>query len=121
MAEDRLSLKEFVSDSLVQIVAGVTDAQEKTSKQGARISPQGYTPHDKMDSVLILPSLATTTRYGQYVDFDVAVTARGIDKAEGGTGIFVAALALGVKGSEETESSAISRLKFRVPVFLPVS
>jgi len=44
-----------------------------------------------------------------------------VDKAEGDTGIFIAALTLGVKGTDETERSAISRLRFRVPVFLPVT
>ena len=53
------------------------------------------------------------------VDFDVAVTTSEGAEGKAGAGLFVAGIGLGAKGGVTAENSAISRVKFQVPVTLP--
>ena len=119
-----MELKSFVTQALVEIIEGVKDAQETVKETGAKINPQDTQfPHSRNEN---RPWLSTTdggARYGQTVEFDVSVMASERDEAQGGVGIQVASitLGLGLSGKTEDQSSVISRLKFSVPVFLPES
>lgn len=53
------------------------------------------------------------------VDLDVAVTASAGAKAGAGGGINVVALRIGAPGETVTENTAISRIRFTLPVHLP--
>lgn len=68
-----MDLKEFISETIVQIVAGVVDAQEKTKELGAKVSPKltGASHFSVQHRFLSAEGGAT-----QIVQFDVALTAK---------------------------------------------
>ncbi len=107
-----MDLKEFVGQALADIVQGVLDAQATLGANGSYINPQSSThPHGKLVSI--------QGQLVQTVEFDVAVTATEAKGTKGGIGVVVGAIALGSQGQSSAESSAVSRIKFSVPITLP--
>jgi hypothetical protein len=114
-----MDLEQFVSISLTQIIRGITTAQAEAEGTNAWINPVGT----------VLPehgrSIPTTT--GSYspgvqvhdVEFDVAVTVAGSKTGEAKAGLRVWAIEIGGKGKTAIENSAVSRIKFAVPVAWP--
>lgn len=115
-----MELGEFVQQSLTQIVSGVKASQDDVRSQGGYINPAIFASS---------PGNVGITHFGSVgngqnvllVDFDVAVTVT--DTIEGGVGgkLSVAAffkVEAGGKGS--TASEATSRIRFKVPLALPV-
>lgn len=115
-----MELSEFVKQSLTQIVQGVKESQDAIRKQGGYANPAVFTSAPGKESATHFGSVSD----GQnvlLVDFDVAVTVT--DTVEGGIGgkLSVASLfkvEAGSKGSSASE--ATSRIKFKVPLALPV-
>jgi hypothetical protein len=98
-----MNLKDFVSESLFEIVSGISDAQTRLGDSGAQVSPK-------------IRSLFTQTQTGgtnmalgwdhnggliQVVDFDVAVTATEGAETKGGIGVVAGTFALGSQGKSE--------------------
>jgi hypothetical protein len=112
-----MKLQEFVTETLREIVTGVKAAQQYADAQGAKINP----PSRKLGELKSMRIVdASTGQLLRDVEFDVAVTFTEGTVAEGGAGIFVAGLGLGAKGKSDTSSSSVSRIRFAVPVSLPV-
>src|SRR3546814_5477166 len=107
MADQDMDLKTFISSTLVQIVEGVAEAQGQVAAHGsARINPAGddanYTePKD--------------------VAFDIAVTVKESASGGGKAGISVAMFKIGGGAEATAASEAISRIKFSIPLSLPIS
>ena len=53
------------------------------------------------------------------INFDIVVSTNDTDKAKGGVGIFVGEIGVGVRGEAESQSTAVNRIQFSVPVYLP--
>ncbi len=113
-----MDLKEFVSETILSIIAGVTDAQEKAQEHGAHVNPGGLTRNTKniADNSIWDNS---TNNYAQQVSFDVAVTAE--DSAKGGAKVKVLSGILGgdIGGEKGNKNVIASRVQFMVPVLLP--
>jgi len=112
-----MKLQEFVSETLKAIVVGVTEAQQHVATVGARINPEQEWD-DKGETRHVLG--ANRMIPVKEVDFDVAVTSTDATQVQAGAGIFVATLVVGAKGKSDTSSSSISRIKFSIPIVLPV-
>jgi len=94
-----MNLKDFVSETLKQIVDGVKDAQTSAQAKGAIVVPY--------------------TNDAEKVEFDVAVTAvEGTEKG-GKAGLSVWSIGGSVSGKIESSTSTVSRLRFSVVVELP--
>ena len=89
-----MNLKDFIQQSLTDIIEGVKEAQDNL-RDGTVVGM-----HQDAD---------------QDIAFDVAVTT--VKGASGGAKVTV--LGSGVGGEASTEKTAVSRLKFTVPVSLP--
>jgi hypothetical protein len=113
-----MDLKEFVSETLISIISGVADAQEKAKEHGAYVNPGGL-----MRTIKNISDNAiwdnTTNNYAQQVSFDVAVTAE--DSATGGAKVKVLSGILGgdIGGEKANKNVIVSRVQFIVPVLLP--
>jgi hypothetical protein len=113
-----MDLKDFVSETLLSIIQGVNDAQEKAKELGAHINPGGL-----MRSTSNISSNAiwdnTTNNYAQPVAFDVAITAE--DSAKGGAKVKVLSGILGgdIGGEKGSKNVIASRVQFTVPLLLP--
>lgn len=103
-----MNLQDFVSETLVQLVEGIRDAQSRLSPLGAKVNPAGFR---------VLPERGQNRFWNNdtgesidVVDFDVALTTgKG---TEGREDLQVA------QPGKTTESH--SRVSFNVPVYLPV-
>jgi hypothetical protein len=104
-----MELREFVTETLVQIQEGVQDAiNRRRDTQGA--------------AGVINPAFAEPSANDrQMVEFDVAVTVS--DKHEGSAkgGLRVWSVELGAGGSMAAERSTVSHVKFAVPVIPPTT
>jgi hypothetical protein len=111
-----MELKEFVAQSLKNIIDGVIDAQEYAKGKNADINPNyNLNFHDSTS----FATSSATYHYLQIMDFDVAVTTSSETEAKIGGGIFVAAASLGATGKDKQGDSIYSRIKFSIPIELP--
>lgn len=114
-----MELKDFVQQTLLQIIQGVSLAQQDTGTCGAKINPT--------DSMRIGEKLADNSLYStgqhlqlvQMVEFDVAVTAEEGKGTKGGVGIMVGTIGLGAQGQSEARNTTENRIKFKIPLMLP--
>jgi len=113
-----MDLREFVSATLLQIVQGVADSATEISALGGAVSP-AFHPHSSAGLLGRLKSDASTPVYA--VDFDVAVVASSTIGGEAGAKLQIATvLSIGAKGSGSEKDETTSRIKFSVPLSLPV-
>src|SRR5437667_10490301 len=103
--DEPLQLREFVAETIKQIIDGVATAQEYATGKKAIVNP-----------------LAERFRNPepQLISFDVAVTAARGSKTQGGIAVFTGAFGLGSKGQSERSNEIVNRIQFSVPVSLPI-
>lgn len=113
-----IQLKDFVSESLKQIIQGVQSAQDFAEENQAKVAPAGIygtTP----EYAAQLGIIGKGEDYLIPIDFNIAVTASESEEASGGIGVLVSVLGASVKGKSEETSSTVSRIKFIIPISLP--
>lgn len=118
-----MKLQEFVSETLREVIAGVKEAQAYAKDNGAVINPEPehlVLEKDRYVNIMVAPQSWVCTPI-EDIDFDVAVTSTDTSETQAGVGIFVAALALGVKDKSDIVNSCVSRVKFSIPLALPVN
>lgn len=117
-----MELKEFISDVLVQIAEGVRDADEAVSQAGGvaspatRFGPRGDAPDT--------PHFATLANGAPVflVDFDVPVTVSESSGADAHARLSIATVfSAGVGGKQSDSTATVSRVRFKVPIALPVN
>jgi hypothetical protein len=113
-----MNLKEFVADTLKQIIDGVTEAQEYGRQKDARVNPLHLPVRDQNGGV---HSVIFRADVAHPVEFDVAVTAAEERQAKGGVGVIIAGWTLGASGQSKAGNEHVSRIKFTIPVVLPTS
>jgi hypothetical protein len=124
LAFSRMDLKEFVAQTLIQIVEGVSDAAPRLEALGAFVNPadmsQSLRGSTYAPSVTI-PGQGQYARVVQRVEFDVAVVVKENAQAKGGVGVGILSV-VSLGGSKETTTSqeSNSRIKFGVPITLPL-
>jgi hypothetical protein len=114
-----MDLKNFIAESLSQIVNGVVEAQRRCSEIGGRVNPIGMT-YRKSDSETLLYD-HSTGQFAEYVEFDVAVTVAGSTTAGGGGGISVFGANVGSKAEHSQTNETVSRIRFRTLVMFPAN
>jgi len=111
-----VELREFIAQTLLQIVNGVSDAQGADT--GGEINPRIWSAR-KDDAAKLKILESNGGNWIHLVDFDVAITVVEGTSTQGGLGLVVGPVALGTKGQSKDENSSISRIKFQVPVSFP--
>ena len=107
-----MKLKDFVAETLKEIIDGVIEAQKHYSANGGVINSGDIEG----------PKVGTDRHTGvplQSVEFDVAVTTTEGTETKGGIGVFVGPIGLGSQGKSDSANSSVSRIKFSIPVILP--
>lgn len=114
-----ISLSDFVSSTLVQIVDGVVKAQEIVKTKGARINPK----HVIIGNEILVSTLHNqdTQAIADMIEFDLLITAEKAKDTKGTIGIVMASIGLGTEGHSKTKNTEQNRIKFRVPLELPQS
>lgn len=111
--EECMELKDFVKNTLEQIVEGVASAQENIKEKGANINPisLSYTKdgeYNRFDHAM-----------PQDVLFDVGLTSTDKSGSTEGIGVFLGGIKLGKKNDVGVEQIAVTKVKFTVPLVLP--
>jgi hypothetical protein len=108
-----MELKDFVRETIQQIVEGVSEAQSSIEEKGAIINPSGikFFKDGKWSNYHhAMP---------QNVEFDVGLTAIDKSGSSEGIGVFLGSVNLGKKNDSGTENVAVTKVKFSVPLVLP--
>jgi predicted ATP-dependent Lon-type protease len=112
-----IELKQFVTETLVQISEGIEEAQRQLKERGseARINTN-MTTADAGHLVT-----GGRRRPVEYVEFDVAILANEGTETKAGIGLTVASLLkLDAEGKSSQTAGRESRIKFRVPMSYPM-
>lgn len=106
-----MDLKNFVTQTLLQIQEGVHAAIEASSERGVAgvINPVWGSAEQANASNL------------REISFDVAVTVSGKAADALGGGLRVAGIGFGAESTESSERSHVSRIQFSIPVIPPVT
>ena len=115
-----MDLDEFVRQTLVDVMNGVKAAQEELHGDGSgivavkgQISPR---PAGRSGSTTGGRPLSDIGSPIDQIEFDVAVTAEEGAEAKGGVKVW----GLNVGGGVASKEAVVSRVKFSVPVALPL-
>lgn len=111
-----MDLKDFVSETLMQVVSGVVDAQTRVRSVGGAVVPLVRNPPEDI-------GLYGTTNDGKpvvLIDFDVSIAVQEGTATKGGIGVVAGVFTLGTQGQSNENTQTASRIKFRVPVALPL-
>lgn len=112
-----MDLKEFVSMTLTQIVAGVVDSATRIADMGGAVNP-AFNAGANGPHLGYVPGVSQAV-YG--IEFDVAVVAGSNTSAEGGASLKIATVfSAGGKAGGASKEETTSRIKFIVPLTLPV-
>lgn len=115
-----MKIDEFIAVSLKEIAEGVRQAQTDAI---AIVNPGILDEVDqpasgRSDKFLIANK--TMGRLAQVVDFDLAVTVSEESTRESGAGLMVVGIGGGMKEKKNISTSSVSRIKFSIPVVLPL-
>jgi hypothetical protein len=111
-----MQLRDFVAETIKEVIEGVVAAQAYAKEKGAVVNPKLNFHNYNQD--LLLDS--ATGRPTRSISFDVAVTAAEGTKTQGGIAVFTGVLGLGSKGQSEKSNETVNRIQFSVPVSLPI-
>ena len=94
-----MDVKEFLSETMKQVVEGILDAQKQTKNKGAIVVPHGGSE--------------------KVVRFDIAVAVTEGTQASGVGSLQVYGDGSDVGGKSESSNSIVHRVQFEVPVEYP--
>jgi hypothetical protein len=110
-----MELREFVAESLKQIIAGIQSAQDDAAQHGAKINP--YVDFRRDQGLVFIDD--ETGALVQQVQFDVAVTATEGKEKGGSVSVLAGVFGARGQGSSSHATSSISRIKFSLPILFP--
>ena len=115
-----MQLKDFVSQTLIQIAEGVGEEQRMTAESVGMVNPKigSLFVNSQTGGTNMALGWTASRDLINMVSFDVAVTATDGTGTKGGIGIVIGAVALGSQGNSETRNEAVSRVQFKVPFAL---
>jgi hypothetical protein len=107
----KMELRTFIKTALLDIINGITDAQEST--EPGIIVPAGISRNYE--------SVKQGVSELQAIDFEVCVRAEKTAGTEAKLGVVTAIIGAGLSGKQSDELGHSSTLKFRIPINLPTS
>jgi hypothetical protein len=113
-----LALKDFVKESLLQIIEGVVDAQTEVDKLRAKINPTNISFYSRSTPTT---KVVEDGNIPQMIEFDIGVTISDKKATEGKVGIalVIVRLDLSAGGRSSSENIVVNRIKFQVPILFP--
>lgn len=112
-----MELKDFITQTLTNIIEGVKNGQKIADTHEAKINPKDLYPLNYTSGSTYAD--IEKERFAQFVDFDIAVTTSEETMGKGGVGIFIGSMGIGGQAKLETTNSLVNRIRFSVPIFLP--
>lgn len=112
-----MELKEFVSESLLQIFEGIFEAQKDvTTKYSGYINPVDDSKFTEFERSYLSTHLSQI----HTITFNVAIQVSEKENAQAGLTVFSGIFGLGAKAGIEYKDATISRIQFEIPVKFPI-
>lgn len=108
-----MELKDFIKETIENIIDGVSAAQISARDKGAKINPKGvrFTENGQYNEL--------NSGVPRLIEFDVGLTSVNKSGSSEGIGVFLGAINLGKKNDQGMEHTAITKIKFSLPLVLP--
>lgn len=107
-----MELKEFVKNTLIEIVEGVKDAKEECKKLGGEVTPAKH-------GASLGVGEGTRYRPTQNIEFEVALSEMDKSGSNKGIGVALSVIRIGGDSNKEKEMQSLSKIKFSVEIKLP--
>jgi len=112
-----VELKEFITETLMQIADGIEDAQKRLKDRGSKAIVNTNMTATDVGHVVT----GGRRRPVEFVEFDVAVLADEGTEKRAGVGLTVASLLkLDAGGKSSQSKGSESRIKFKIPMSYPM-
>lgn len=111
-----MELKQYVKETLLQIIDGVKEAQTDALDKGAIINPVNIKGGSATDLYI---SVNNKNVCVNNIDFEVEVSTTDETNTSTGVGIYVAGLGLGTKNNDKGRNLATNKLAFSILATLP--
>ncbi len=108
-----MDLSHFIQNTLKQIIEGVHESQAFAKEKGAQVNPS------KVQYFRAGHNNYHNSAMPQDVQFDVGLTSIETDGSKEGVGVFLGAIKLGKDNHESNQVTAVTKVKFTVPIVLP--
>lgn len=114
-----MELKDFISNTLTQIVEGVVASQDRFHELGGVINPHGFQhvseniPHGEVKSIKGSVYMLCD------VQFEVSLTSDNSTNSSSGIAVLFGAFSLGGKTADDNRQASLNRIKFNIPILLP--
>lgn len=111
-----MELKQFISETLFQLIDGVVEAQSKVDSLGGRVIPSVRSPNEQKS----LYGKTNDDMPAIFVDFDISLEAQEGTGTKGGVGVVTGMFNFGSAGESKENKQVTNRIKFSIPVALPL-
>jgi hypothetical protein len=111
-----MELKEFITQTLVQITEGVAEAQTLVKESGCLINPEGFS----MVGDQIKIGYKNEYRKIQNIKMSVSVTVTEGTGNKSGIGIVASVFKVGMSADQKESNEVTNRIDFEIPISLPV-
>ena len=116
-----MELKDFISNTIEQISLGILEASEKCNKYDVIVNPNITIGTQGNYSIPKQPEHVNISRRVQMIDMDIAVTVIESEDGKIGGKLRIPIIEVGMKSQEGKSTSNENRVKFSIPVCLPVT
>ncbi len=108
-----LELRDFIKETIENIVDGVAAAQASIKDKGAQINPKRvqFSENGHYNDL--------NSGMPRFVEFDVGLTSINKSGSSEGIGVFLGTISLGKKNDQGIEHIAVTKIKFSLPLVLP--
>lgn len=110
-----MELKEFITQTLININQGIIDAQEQTKESGIKINPKNIRKRDSGTYDASNGNSATI----QEIEFNIVVNVTEGNDSKIAVGAFTGLLSGGVSNTNQNNNSTQTTIKFNLPVQFP--
>ena len=116
-----MELREFISETIIQIMEGIIDAQEAVANKNGLVNPKrlGNTPGDTPMAVVVDEYTKGVNRRIEIIDFEVALTEVEKSDKKVGIGVGFSNITMGSERKKGGENTSFTTVKFSIPVVFP--
>ena len=110
-----MELKDFITQTLININQGIIDAQEQTKDSDIKINPKNF-KQDKYNNYIQYNGAPPTV---QEIEFNVVVNVSEGNDSKIAVGVFSGFVSGGASNTDKTNNSTQSTIKFTLPIQFP--
>lgn len=117
-----MELKEFIKETLSQIIEAVSETQEKYKGKKVLICPddiQGKEGNNYIDNEKRYSIYNRITKV-QNIEMDIAISVSEKEGSKSGIGI-AKIINAGISSESASQNASVSKIKFSIPLVLPTS